>query len=131
MDFLFFKELLNSELVQALCRTLFHSLWQGLIFAFLAGMVMVLTRKARPAFRYNVLSGLLALMASAVVITFILEKEKAGSSGVPQQPAATYPVFKASTDQVNQSVLVPTEVNSSAMQILDNFLSQHAYLIVT
>ncbi|HSZ87419.1 MAG TPA: M56 family metallopeptidase [Puia sp.] len=129
MNFIFFKELFGSRTVNALCWTLFHSLWQGLIFAFIAGMVIMLTRKAKPAFRYNILSGLLALMAITIVITFIVEKEKAGSASVQQLPAA-YRIFKTNTDQLNKSILVSTEANSSAIQILNNFLSQYAYLIV-
>ncbi|HEY4874263.1 MAG TPA: M56 family metallopeptidase, partial [Puia sp.] len=131
MNFIFFKELFSSRTVNALCWTLFHSLWQGLIFAFIAGMVIMLTRKAKPAFRYNILSGLLTLVAITIVITFIVEKEKGGSASVQQLPAAAYHIFKTNTDQLNKSILVSTEVNSSAIQILNNFLLQYAYLIVT
>ncbi|HLY68725.1 MAG TPA: M56 family metallopeptidase [Puia sp.] len=131
MNFIFFKELFSSPTVKALSWTLFHSLWQGLIFAFLAGMVMMLTRKSKPAFRYNILSGLLVLMAFTIVFTFIAEKEKAGSAILQQLPAAADPVFHANTDQFNKSNLMSTAVNASAMQILNNFLSRYAYLIVT
>ena len=36
-----------------LCWTLLHSLWQGLIAAFLAAFIMIGTKHSSPAFRYH------------------------------------------------------------------------------
>jgi beta-lactamase regulating signal transducer with metallopeptidase domain len=47
-----------ETIIRALCWTLLHSLWQGLILAIVAGGVMLLTRKARSATRYTLLATL-------------------------------------------------------------------------
>ena len=44
-----------DTILRAICWTLLHSLWQGLIFAIVAGIVLVLTKKASSSLRYNLL----------------------------------------------------------------------------
>jgi beta-lactamase regulating signal transducer with metallopeptidase domain len=44
-----------DTILRAICWTLLHSLWQGLIFAIVAGIVLVLTKKASASLRYNLL----------------------------------------------------------------------------
>ncbi|WP_026630249.1 M56 family metallopeptidase [Dyadobacter alkalitolerans] len=65
-----FNELYFQKLVQALSLTLIHSLWQGLIAAVLAGIILILTRKAKPALRYNLLATLLLTFVIASSYTF-------------------------------------------------------------
>jgi len=76
--------LITNQIIQALCRTLFHSLWQGLVLAALAGLVVMFTKKLRPAARYNLLSTLLVLFVTGVGISFYVEFNAA------QHTAATY-----------------------------------------
>jgi beta-lactamase regulating signal transducer with metallopeptidase domain len=47
-----------ETIIRALCWTLLHSLWQGLILAIVAGGVMLLTKKAPSATRYTLLATL-------------------------------------------------------------------------
>jgi beta-lactamase regulating signal transducer with metallopeptidase domain len=47
-----------ETIIRALCWTLLHSLWQGMILAIVAGVVMLLTKKARSATRYTLLATL-------------------------------------------------------------------------
>jgi|GEM_PF-3279390 beta-lactamase regulating signal transducer with metallopeptidase domain len=47
-----------ETIIRALCWTLLHSLWQGLILAVVAGGVMLLTKKARSSTRYTLLATL-------------------------------------------------------------------------
>jgi hypothetical protein len=44
-----------DTILRAICWTLLHSLWQGLIFAIVAGIMLVLTKKASSALRYTLL----------------------------------------------------------------------------
>jgi beta-lactamase regulating signal transducer with metallopeptidase domain len=71
MDFSIVK-LFPDNLVKALCNTLINSLWQGLVLAALTGLIIVFTRKASPARRYNLLITALALFAVATVCTFFI-----------------------------------------------------------
>src|ERR1700737_3276192 len=60
-------------MIQAICWMLIHSLWQGLFFTIITGLVLVYTRKSPAAVRYNMLSGLFFLFLVVCVLTFILE----------------------------------------------------------
>lgn len=50
-----------------------HSLWQGVLLAFCAGLIILLTKKANAALRYNLLSGLFVVFLVAVALTFNYE----------------------------------------------------------
>ena len=58
---------------QALCHTLMHSLWEGLLLAVLAGVIITLTRHSSSATRYRWLVAVLFLYTAAVLFTFIAE----------------------------------------------------------
>ena len=60
----------TNETVQALCRTLFYSLWQGLLLAIAGGIVVLLTKKLRAAVRYNILTALLVVFLMGTGFTF-------------------------------------------------------------
>lgn len=63
----------NENILKAISWTLIHSVWQGLVLAILAGLVIVFTRKSKAAIRYNVLSGLFVMFLIAVGFTFNYE----------------------------------------------------------
>lgn len=65
--------LLPANLISALSHTLLHSLWQGVILAALAGLIMTGTRRAGSAMRYNLLLAVLLLFAAGVAITFVYQ----------------------------------------------------------
>ena len=67
---------LPENWLHALGATLFHSLWQGVILALLAGLVMFTTRKASAAMRYNLLTVCLGLFVVAIAFTFYTELQK-------------------------------------------------------
>jgi len=71
MNLFLASQWLSAEVIQALCWTLLHSLWQGLIMAVIAGVILVLTRKSSARFRYNMLSGLFVLFVGVVCFTLI------------------------------------------------------------
>ncbi|MES2276429.1 MAG: M56 family metallopeptidase [Bacteroidota bacterium] len=63
----------TDQLIAALCNTLVYSLLQGVVLAAVAGLVIVFTRKASAATRYNLLVGALVLFAISTAITFVME----------------------------------------------------------
>lgn len=88
--------LLHSPVVIALCWTLLHSLWQGLLFAIVAAIIRLSTKNASAAVRYNSFILLLLVFFTASVATFIYEwtvltVNKGISSGTP--PGADRPDF--------------------------------------
>ncbi|REA56615.1 hypothetical protein DSL64_26190 [Dyadobacter luteus] len=83
----------NSDFIQAFSWTLIHSLWQGIILAVLAGILLLSTRNVRPAIRYNILSGLMLCFVLANCVTFfmqynggkVIHSSATISAGIPQQ----------------------------------------------
>jgi bla regulator protein BlaR1 len=75
MDFNLISQPYFQKLVRAVCLTLLHSVWQGLVVAVLVGGILLLTRKQRPAVRYNLLCGALMLFLCAAGLTFYLEMQ--------------------------------------------------------
>ncbi|HWD90249.1 MAG TPA: M56 family metallopeptidase [Mucilaginibacter sp.] len=67
------QQLLPDHIARALCDTLLHSLWQGLVLAALTGLVIVATKRSRPAARYRLLVAFLSLFTLAFIYTLILE----------------------------------------------------------
>ncbi len=79
-----------NPLIHALCWTLLHSLWEGLVLALVAGTVMILSRKASATRRYNLLCGLLLLFVITIGYTFYYQLGHNNTlSGTVLQPGAT------------------------------------------
>jgi beta-lactamase regulating signal transducer with metallopeptidase domain len=70
-------------MVQAICWTLVHSLWQGLVFAMATGLAMLLTRRANAAVRYNILCGLFLLFLVVCAGTFVYEWGETEEAAAP------------------------------------------------
>src|SRR5258706_8157616 len=62
-----------ENISRAIFHTLVHSMWQGLILALLAGLIIVSTRKLSASLRYHLLTGSLFLFAAVVVYTLVIE----------------------------------------------------------
>ncbi len=67
--------------MKALCNTLMQSLWQGVVLAAIGGAVVMFTKKAKAAYRYNLLVGAITLFALGVTITFIMRLQKPANIG--------------------------------------------------
>jgi beta-lactamase regulating signal transducer with metallopeptidase domain len=71
MKLLFLSEYLSQSIIQAICRTLLHSLWQGLLAAAIAGIIILVTKRSRAAIRYNLLSFVFISFITGAVFTFL------------------------------------------------------------
>ncbi len=78
MRLIFFNEVFAGRAIQALCWTFIHSLWQGLAFIIITGLVMTGTKKSSARMRYNILTALFFLFIAVCAVTFI--REFVGSS---------------------------------------------------
>ncbi len=101
-------------MVQAICQTLIHSLWQGLLFAILSGLVMTATRRSAAAMRYNMLCGLFFLFLFGCICTFFWE-----CSAQEHRVMGLYYALPFAT----KTILSVAAVN--------DYFSAHASLIVT
>ncbi|WP_031527216.1 M56 family metallopeptidase [Dyadobacter crusticola] len=114
-----------TELIKAVCLTFLHSLWQGLVAAVLAGGLLMLTRKSRPVFRYNVLVALLGglLLVNAATFFLILPKNQTEITG-------NVFISTATATEVNiAGTRSSFELNSLSSDLTD-FCSRHASTIL-
>lgn len=72
---------MNNGLTQAICWTLIHSLWQGLLLTIVAGTIMLFTKKASAAVRYRLLMMLFVAFLVICGYTFIQEWNSADTTG--------------------------------------------------
>lgn len=64
---------ISDTVLKAISWTLVHSIWQGFILAFLAGIVILKTKKATSVLRYNLLSTLFLAFIFFIGLTFKYE----------------------------------------------------------
>jgi bla regulator protein BlaR1 len=113
---------LPDYLVKALCGTLIHSLWQGVLLAALAGIIVVCTRRSGAAIRYNLLMAGLALFACTVAFTFIYELN---------QVKAAHPLIAGKQVTIPDTSPLPGAVSkASDYQLVSGFLNAHSSSIV-
>lgn len=118
--------------MQAVCRTLLHSLWQGLIMAVLAGAVILFTKKLRPAARYGIFTALLGAFLLTVAITFNHElnvfTQNATAAAAVQQDALQVNAVAATINTVNYVPASNTQL--TVTEKLLAFFSANANAIV-
>ena len=114
------------EWVRALCLTLMHSLWQGLVAAILAGGILLCTRKSKPAFRYNMLALTMLMFVAAAVLTFSLMMRNTVATPAV---AISEDWMMRVTFQNTGSMAIAVAETGWMMQIMA-FFSEHAQLIV-
>ena len=59
----------SNEVLQAACWTLIHSLWQGVIAAVMAALIITFTKKSAASVRYNLLIAVLFVFVLSISIT--------------------------------------------------------------
>lgn len=117
-------KVLPDYLVKALCSTLIQSLWQGVLLAALAGIIIICTRRSSPAGRYNLLMAGLVVFACTVVITFIYEvnHEKAVQTVATGQQATIHLNIITAQPKAGPKV--------SDYKAVPGFLNEHSNSIV-
>jgi len=95
----FLNQYISDHAVRAICWTLIHSLWIGVIAAALAGLVIVATKKATANLRYRLLCGILMLFVLVTGLTFFIELDKS---------ASTATVITLSSNMAGQTIITTT-----------------------
>ncbi|HVX49502.1 MAG TPA: M56 family metallopeptidase [Chitinophagaceae bacterium] len=76
--------ILNSKAAQAFCWMLVHSLWQGLLFTIITGIVLLATKKSSAVLRYNIMCILLCLFLAGCMVTFVWQLSTATAGHVAE-----------------------------------------------
>jgi bla regulator protein blaR1 len=66
-------DVLSERVVQAVCLTLVHSLWQGIVLAILTAFIVLATKQSTAVRRYSLLVGSLCVFTLSFLITLIIE----------------------------------------------------------
>jgi len=129
--------IIPDTILRAVCWTLLHSLWQGLIVALLAGIIMVLTKRSSSSLRYNLLCGLLFLFLGVSGYTFYRELPPAVSisaaSATPSSvvsPAAAALIPAAAAVAQPSAAPAASAVVQSGIDRLIQYFNTHAALVV-
>ena len=88
-------QLINNKafdrLAGALCDTLMHSLWQGILLTAIAGLIILFTRKSSSALRYNLLISAMVFFAVAVSATFVWQYNRnKPTSAIGEKPITKF-----------------------------------------
>lgn len=90
MNWLFVEGSITRQGIQAFSWMLIHSLWQGLLLAILAGMVMLFTKKAGAIVRYTIITGLLVAFLAGCGYTFLYEWNNQSITGTSASAAGSW-----------------------------------------
>lgn len=123
---------LSDAAARAICWTLIHSLWQGILIAGLAGLIIYGTRKLPAALRYNLLAADLLLFLLVAGMTFGYEIRQEGAAGPATGSAAVLQLVPATVHMSATSqainVLLPS-AHPGSLQQANDFLNTHAFWI--
>ena len=121
----FLTQWFSDHAIKAICWTLIHSLWIGMIIALLTGLVISFTRRSAAGLRYQLLCGILVLFVLSVSVTFFVEERSAGN--IPVKVSASKftagPVSNIAIYYAGNPVR-PNLINSAI-----SFLDQHINII--
>jgi bla regulator protein blaR1 len=122
--------LIPDTILRAICWTLLHSLWQGLLLALIAGVIMVMTKKASSALRYNLLCALLLLFLAASAYTFYaqLHQNTAAISATSRTTAAATIETVGNPTPASTSTAAHTVQNG--VETLIQYFNAHAAIVV-
>lgn len=82
------QDLLPESIVQAVCLTLVHSLWQGILLAMLTAMIVLLTKRSTAVKRYGLLVGAMCLFTLAFFVTLVIELNSQNTYVLHPSPAS-------------------------------------------
>ncbi len=127
MHILFQTQWLHNEAAKAICWTLIHSLWQGILVAVMAGVAISFTKKTTAVLRYNVLTALFLLFVIIVSVTFVYEW-KGATGNTNSYVSVTQEV--STVDQKTTDKVVDAASPITLPEKLVLYFDEHAPLVV-
>lgn len=120
-----FSTAVSPQISRALSNTFIYSLWQGLVLAAMAGLIILLTQKSASRKRYNLLIGSLVLFSIAVATTFIYQLQQPIATSI--KPATVQPLV--SPLPAGTLPMAPAAVPVEHTSFID-YINTHANTIV-
>jgi bla regulator protein blaR1 len=131
MKMFFMSWLISDKMMQTLCWTLVHSLWQGLLLAIIGAFIIMITRRSSPWLRYNLLTALFILFVATSGITFVRQVLVAKRDLPDKIWMAPSAGLDGNTNIILQdNTPISTGVNPDYVEKMVQYLNEHASLIV-
>ena len=108
-----------DKIIPAFGWMLIHSLWEGLLFAIITGVILMLTKRSNAGLRYSLVLVLFVAFIGAAAFTFLLELNKSRASAtlkpiLPDNYDAIVPaLFSANTHSIKQLIKTFTDYFSA------------------
>jgi bla regulator protein blaR1 len=121
---------MQEIIIRAVCWTLLHSLWQGLLLAAGAAILMMLTRQSGSALRYKLLCSLLIIFVAGVSFTFFRQINISINPAVAIKAVATFSEQSKATNQPSAGNLVFTDSIQKITGTVIFYFNQYSWLLV-
>ena len=121
---------MQNDLVLAICWTLIHSLWQGLLLAIVIGVVMVATKRSHAKRRYDLLTLLFFVFTVVTVITFVRELRIVSAHTGSELPSTVLNANQAGVSSIFTVDGNSIHVEKTWLDRFKDYFDQHASLIV-
>lgn len=127
---LFLNGLPNNRLIQAICWTLVHSLWQGLLIAIVAAFIVMRTRRSAAKIRYDLFTALFIAFIVISCFTFLrqLSISKKNEPVITSISLSTVP--GSSGHLMEGSAINGTTTETHLFNSISDYLDKQAPLIV-
>lgn len=129
MLLLFLNQWITDAFLKALCWTFIHSLWQGVVAAVIAGIIIGCTRKAKASLRYNLLVILFTSLLLIIGISFFLQLSRFNHQRNYSSWETIRPIDVISFPFPKNTSLVAPE-KESFITTLTHYCNEHASFIV-
>ena len=120
----FFTQWFSDRAINAICWTLIHSLWIGLIVAVFAGLLIALTNRSSANLRYRLLFGLLALFVVSTGMVLWYELNNNHPLTVEARPAAE--IYERKVTIISPDTVSHTVIGHSFADQLTGFFNRQA-----
>ena len=122
---------LSNAVLQAICWTLIHSLWQGVIAAVIAALIVTFTKRSAASVRYNLLVGVLLVLVVSISITAVRQLKYSSRAG-DESITTTVPAGSSSPAhfETGEGKVKTDAVTQNLTQQFSSFCNEHASLIV-
>lgn len=129
MLLLFLNQWITDAFLKALCWTFIHSLWQGVVAAVIAGIIVICTCKTKASLRYNLLTSLFVLFLLCIGLSFFFQLLHFNRQRNYSSLETIRPINVISIPFPKNNSLVATE-RDSFITTLTNYCNEYASFIV-
>ena len=131
MKLMFLDWLISDRVMRTICWTLLHSLWQGLLAAIIAAIIIMMTRKSSPALRYNLLAGLFLLFVATSGFTLMRQLQLFNNDPIEKIGLTTGKTLAGNSNYFRSDDMISTATGSNYLENFVQYFNQNSSLIAS